>query len=167
MKNKINKPPVKKWRLSVIFTLRFIIDMTTAIVLTTTSYIGIFNKDIFFTGITVSIIVTYIIFIYKGFYSMRVEMKRKNITLISFPFARIPLPYKKIKSMEIIDRRWNDYLTGYGCKVVGENGDSNIYFRSRMSGDVVVIHTRGFRFKKIEVTLDSPEEFIREVEKKI
>jgi len=109
----------------------------------------------------------YKIFIYKGLYGMRVEMKNKNITLISFPFARISIPYKKIKSMEIVDRRWNDYLMGYGCKLKGKGDNIEIYFRSRMGGKVVVIHTRRFKFKRIELTVDSPEDFIEEIKKKI
>ena len=158
---------IRKWKLSVAPNLRLIIDGTTILALATTSYIGIFKKDILFMVITVSIILSYIIFIYKGLYGMRVEMKNKNITLISFPFARISIPYKKIKSMEIVDRRWNDYLMGYGCKLKGKDDNIEIYFRSRMGGKVVVIHTGRFKFKRIELTVDSPEDFIEEIKKKI
>ena len=158
---------IRKWKLSVAPNLRLIIDGTTILALATTSYIGIFKKDILFMVITVSIILSYIIFIYKGLYGMRVEMKNKNIALISFPFARILIPYKKIKSMEIVDRRWNDYLKGYGCKLKGRGDNIEIYFRSRMSGKVVVIHTKRFKFKRIELTVDSPEDFIEEIKKKI
>ncbi len=165
-KKKIQKKLIKKWKLPIAPTLRLIIDMTTILVLTTTTYISIFHKDIFFMIITLSIIISYIIFIHKGFYGMRVEIRNKNITLLSFPFARIPIPYNKIKSMEIVDRRWSDYLTGYGCKLKGKDDDVELYFRSRMSGKVVVIHTKGFKFKKIELTLDSPEDFIEEIKKK-
>ncbi len=166
-KKKIQKKLTRKWKLSIAPALRLIIDGTMILALTTTSYISIFNKDIFFMIITVSIIISYIIFIHKGFYGMRVEIRNKNITLVSFPFARIPIPYKKIKSMEIVDRRWSDYLTGYGCKLKGKGDDVELYFRSRMSGKVVVIHTKGFKFKRIELTVDSPEDFIEEVKKKI
>jgi len=166
-KKKTRKKLIRKWKLSVAPNLRLIIDGTTILALATTSYIGIFKKDILFMVITVSIILSYIIFIYKGLYGMRVEMKNKNITLISFPFARISIPYKKIKSMEIVDRRWNDYLMGYGCKLKGKGDNIEIYFRSRMGGKVVVIHTRRFKFKRIELTVDSPEDFIEEIKKKI
>jgi len=166
-KKKTRKKLIRKWKLSVAPNLRLIIDGTTILALATTSYIGIFKKDILFMVITVSIILSYIIFIYKGLYGMRVEMKNKNITLISFPFARISIPYKKIKSVEIVDRRWNDYLMGYGCKLKGRGDNIEIYFRSRMSGKVVVIHTKRFKFKRIELTVDSPEDFIEEIKKKI
>jgi len=168
-KKKIQPKPVKKWRLSIAPNLRLIVDGTTILVLTTTTYISMFNKDIFFMIITGAIILSYMLLIHKGFYDMRVEMRNKNITLILFPFARIPIPYKKIKSMEIADRRrrWSDYFTGYGCKVEGKDDDVDLYFRSRMSGKVVVIHTRGFKFKRVELTLDSPKDFIEELAPKI
>lgn len=166
-KKKIQHKPVKKWRLSIAPNLRLIVDGTTILVLTTTTYISIFNKDILFMVMTVSIILSYLLFLHKGFYDMRAEMRNKNVTLISFPFARLLIPYKKIKSMEIVDRRWRDYLMGYGCKLEGKDDDIEIYFRSRMSGKVVVIHTKRFKFKRIELTLDSPEGFIEELENKI
>ena len=167
-KKKTQRTPVRKWKLPIAFTLRLIIDITTALVLTTTTYIGIFNKDIFFLIITVSIILSYLIFIYKGFYSMRVEMRNKNITLVSFPFARIPIPYKKIKSAEITYRKWGDYLTGYGCKLNKKNDEGELYFRSMMRGEAVVIKLRDYKeIRKVEITLDTPKEFVEELKKRL
>jgi len=118
--------------------------------------------------ITVSIILSYIIFIYKGLYDMRVEMKNKNITLISFPFARISIPYKKIKSMEIVDRRWNDYLMGYGCKLKKINEHVEIYFRSRMKGKVVIMKLKNFKkIKKVEMTIDRADDFTEDLKRRV
>jgi len=167
-KKETQKKLIRKWKLSVAPNLRLIIDGTTILALATTSYIGIFKKDILFMVITVSIILSYIIFIYKGLYDMRVEMKNKNITLISFPFARISIPYKKIKSMEIVDRRWNDYLMGYGCKLKKINEHVEIYFRSRMKGKVVIMKLKNFKkIKKVEMTIDRADDFTEDLKRRV
>ena len=109
-KKKTKKKAAGEWKLSVSRRLRLIIDLPMIFVFAITLYVGLFNRDMNFLIVMTIIPLSYLLFIYKGFYRMRVEMGSKEIILILFPFVRFPVPYKKIKSIDVEERKWREYL---------------------------------------------------------
>ncbi|RLI93600.1 MAG: hypothetical protein DRO94_04850, partial [Candidatus Altiarchaeales archaeon] len=105
------------WKLPVSLYVRLLIDISMLAVVLMTTYMSIINNQLGFLIIPIIVLLSYVIFMYKGFYDMRVEFEKEGIVLVFFPFVRLLIPYKKIKSAQVTKRKWNDYLTGYGCKI--------------------------------------------------
>jgi len=168
-KHKDRKKYEKVWKLRVGIPIRVVIDLSMLSVVITTLYMGFVANRFELLLVPLTVVITYIIFIYKGFYDMKVELTREGVLLIFFPFVRLLLPYQKISSIEIAERKWRDYLTGYGCKIKRNNGKVEIYFRSRMSGKTVVIQMKKSykKFRKVEITLDDAENFVEELKLKL
>ncbi|HEX55180.1 MAG: hypothetical protein DRO95_00215 [Candidatus Altiarchaeales archaeon] len=156
------------WKLPVSLYVRLLIDISMLAVVLMTTYMSIINNQLGFLIIPIIVLLSYVIFMYKGFYDMRVEFEKEGIVLVFFPFVRLLIPYKKIKSAQVTKRKWNDYLTGYGCKINKINDHIDILFRSRMSGNVVVLEIKNYkRIRRVEITIDLADEFINELENRL
>lgn len=155
------------WKLSVSMPIRICIDLSILAILLMTLYLSIFADQGFLVIVHMLVFVSYIVYIYRGFYDMHVKLGKDSMHVSFFPVVKFDIPYKKIRKIETAERKWKDFLTGYGFKVRKSRGGQKAYLRSRMSGEVAVIHLNGFKFSKIELTVNSPEYFVDAVKRKI